>query len=465
MLLSHLAATLFPGSKNQIVYIHLADTSLEARSLLGSYVSSKSQPGNFEWKEGALIRAMREGKWLVLKDIDRGSNEVLGILKPLIESLSPGKWVGARGSIEVPGHGRITAAHDFAVFATRSVVPFANGLFPAPAFLGAHKFHNITLGTATSDELRVIITSRFPRLAGPMTSNLIHLWESIKALGGSSSSREIGMRELEQICVRVETVLPPNHGQMDVEGSSGATVSMATLLPSTSLREEIYLNARDIFFGAGTMTSAARSHTDSVARLVAQHFGIEDERREQLLNRWSPEIDILKDVNGRVQAIHFGRVQLHTKATPLRIATPQTRPFAMHRPARLLMSRIAGALALSEPVLLTGETGTGKTSVITHMASLLRRPLISLNLSHQTETADLLGGFRPVDARIPATDLQEVFLDLFSKTFSRKKNEKFEGEVRKAVLEGKWKRAVALWKESTRLARERIKAKREQTDE
>ena len=50
-------------------------------------------------------------------------------------------------------------------------------------------------------------------------------------------------------------------------------------------------------------------------------------------------------------------------------------------------------------------------------------------------------------------------MDLFGGTFSRKKNAQFEESVRRAVHEGKWKRAVALWKESIRLAREKIQAK------
>ena len=84
---------------------------------------------------------------------------------------------------------------------------------------------------------------------------------------------------------------------------------------------------------------------------------------------------------------------------------------------------------------------------------------VTLNLSHQTESADLIGGFRPVDARIPGSELQVRFIELFGATFSRKKNEKFETEVRKAVNEAKWKRAVGLWKESVRMAQERYKTK------
>ena len=83
-------------------------------------------------------------------------------------------------------------------------------------------------------------------------------------------------------------------------------------------------------------------------------------------------------------------------------------------------------------------------------------------MSHQTESADLIGGFRPVDARIPGSELQARFIELFGATFSRRKNEKFEMEVRKAVAEGRWKRAAGLWKESVRLARDRIRKRREE---
>jgi midasin len=143
----------------------------------------------------------------------------------------------------------------------------------------------------------------------------------------------------------------------------------------------------------------------------------------------------------------------------MEIVGSTVRPFAMHKLALMLLSRIATAVALNEPVLLTGETGTGKTTSVTHLAHLLRRPLISLNLSHQTESSDLLGGFKPIDAKVPGSALQGKFLDLFGATFSRRKNTKFEESARKAVSEGKWKRAVGLWREAARLAKERIENK------
>ncbi|KAJ7132921.1 midasin nuclear AAA ATPase [Mycena filopes] len=460
LLLTHLAQLLHPGVKNQIIHIHLADTSLDPRSLLGAYISSPTQPGTFEWKEGVLVRSMRQGKWVVFEDIDRGSSEVLGVLKPLVESLGPGKWIGQRASLDVPGRGRVVAADGFAIFATRSVVPSRTGTFPPPLFFGAHKFHEILLSSPTPRELEIIIASRFPRLAGSTAQALIALWDAIKALGSAASTRDVGLRELESFCTRVQRLLPSSHDAMDVDSDSSAqTLPLSTIFPNPTLREELYLEARDVFFGAGATTASARTHLDNIARVVAQHLGLEPERSAWVLNGRTPEFEVEKDVNGRPMAVRVGRTRLAARPVKAEMLAPNTRPFAMHRPAVLLLARIATAVSIAEPVLLTGETGTGKTSVVTHLAALLRRPLVSLNLSHQTESADLIGGFKPIDARIPGSVLQERFLQLFGGTFSRRKNEKFEAEVRKAVGEGRWKRAVEAWRKSTQLAKQQIQAK------
>jgi midasin len=53
----------------------------------------------------------------------------------------------------------------------------------------------------------------------------------------------------------------------------------------------------------------------------------------------------------------------------------------------------------------------------------------------------------------------EHWSELFGATFSRKRNAVFEDGLRKAVREGRWKRAVSMWKESGRMAKERIRGK------
>lgn len=337
-----------------------------------------------------LVRSMREGKWVVFEDVDRGSNEVLGVIKPLVESLRLGKWIGGRASLEIPSRGRVVAHDSFTLFATRSILPSRNGSFPPPVFFGAHKFYEVVVSSPTSEELTTILNTRFPRLAGGAMLAVICLWDAIKAVGSVASTRDVGLRELEKFCSRVQRLLPASYQPMDVDSDPVEKLPLLAIFPNPSLREDMYLEARDVFFGAGTLTSAARTHMEAVAFVIGEHLGLDSERRDWVLHGRTPEFDLEKDVNGSILTVRIGRSRLLAQATKTEIAPLAMRPFAMHKPATLLLSRIATAVSLSEPVLLTGETGTGKTSIITHLASLLRRPLISLNLSHQTESSDLL---------------------------------------------------------------------------
>lgn len=422
-------------------------------------MSSSTSPGTFEWKEGVLVRSMREGKWVVFEDIDRGSNEVLGVIKPLVESLTLGKWIGGRAHLEVPSRGKVVAHAHFMLFATRSLLPSRKGEFSSPVFFGAHKFSEVTVKSLSIDELRTIVTTQYPRFGGEVAAAIINLWDSAKKLGSHSSGRDIGLRELQKFCQRLDRIIPSSLHSMDISSGDTHVPTFAQIFPNPSIREDMYIEARDVFFGAGTMSASSRAHAETVARVIGDYLNLEADRQQWVLKGKTPELTLEKDSNGNTTALQCGRAHLPALSAKQGLPPSPSRPFVLHKPALSLISRIANAVSHNEPILLTGETGTGKTSVISHLASLLHRPLISLNLSHQTESSDLIGGLKPIDARIPGSALQERFLGLFGSTFSRRKNEKFETEVRKAVNECKWKRVVGLWKESVRLAMERIRAK------
>ena len=66
---------------------------------------------------------------------------------------------------------------------------------------------------------------------------------------------------------------------------------------------------------------------------------------------------------------------------------------------RRMYSLVERCLSSSEPVLLVGETGTGKTTVCQLLALMRSQHLHILNCNQHTETADFLGGFRPTRNR------------------------------------------------------------------
>ena len=60
---------------------------------------------------------------------------------------------------------------------------------------------------------------------------------------------------------------------------------------------------------------------------------------------------------------------------------------------------VGNSVEKSEPVLLVGGTGCGKTTACQLLAEKLGRPLYILNCHQHTETSDILGGLRPVRGR------------------------------------------------------------------
>ena len=98
--------------------------------------------------------------------------------------------------------------------------------------------------------------------------------------------------------------------------------------------------------------------------------------------------------------------------------------------------------------------------MVQHLATLTGTPITVLNMSQQTESADLLGAFKPVDPRREATALHDTWTALFEKTFSLRRNAPFLDAERKAYVGGRWARLAKLWGEAARMAAQRIASTR-----
>uniref|UniRef100_A0A0E0BB97 Midasin n=1 Tax=Oryza glumipatula TaxID=40148 RepID=A0A0E0BB97_9ORYZ len=137
--------------------------------------------------------------------------------------------------------------------------------------------------------------------------------------------------------------------------------------------------------------------------------------------------------------LQVGRVTLQCSDKPVLI---QKGPFADIRRALEVLERVACSIKFNEPVLLVGETGTGKTTLVQNLASWLKQPLTVVNLSQQSDISDLLGGFKPADARSICFPLYIEFKDLFCRSFSGKDNEAILRHCDVYVMEKKWKKLL-----------------------
>ncbi|KAJ2451337.1 AAA ATPase midasin [Coemansia sp. RSA 2336] len=397
---------------NELVTIHVSG-NMDAKVLLGSYVTSQ-RAGDFEWRSGLLATAVEEGHWVLIENIDLAPPDVVQTLLPLLETRA--LFVATRGQ-------RIAAHEQFRLFATLS--PDSRAVARAEALLGSSIWTRVEIG-ALDAEMPAIIRGAFPRLSEDAEA-LATAFTSIRDIAGSAagSSREptLSTRDLVKWCARLSVFYGGD-------------------------RFLLFQEAVDVF----TLRESDFTRWRTLAQRVGSVLGISKDRVQQFMDQYSPNTT----TTGRV--LKIGRASLSIDGA----AKSEQMPFADTRHARRLLERIATCVQLQEPTLLMGETGTGKTTVVQHLAALTGRPLMVFNLSQQSDAADLLGGFRPVDVGQIALRLRETFDALFARTVSVRKNAAFLDKTRSAFGRRDWKRLAALYRAALGNARQMLEKARKQ---
>lgn len=379
---------------DKMVTLHLNEQS-DAKLLIGMYATG-SKPGTFAWKSGVLTTAVREGRWIFIEDLDRAPNEVISTLLPLIE----------RGELLIPSRGEtVRAARGFRIIATmRSTLnPRGQEIIPRQNMIGHRFWNSITVQMPQLEEFQQVISAKYPalqkHLSGIMRvySRLLELYSDAKFSSENGTSlRAMTPRDLLKWCDRIAVLL-----------------AQSTSF-STAQADDIFMEAFDCFAGS-LRSDSARS---KVMACVAEELHIDPQRRDHLLTDRSVKLSI-PSKNTAAGTIQVGRAKLSKHKSSKRAMS--SRPFSTNDYTLRLLEKVAVAVDRQEPLLLVGETGTGKTTTIQYLAEQLGRKLIAFNLSQQSESGDLLGGYKPVNVRSLVIPLKDEFDDLFDTTFSRKK--------------------------------------------
>src|SRR5690606_32994692 len=85
------------------------------------------------------------------------------------------------------------------------------------------------------------------------------------------------------------------------------------------------------------------------------------------------------------------------------------------------------------------------------LADCLRKKLRVINLSQQTESGDLLGGYKPLEMRTLIIPIKDLFDDLFASTFSQKKNARYLEVLGKCFARQQWSRVITLFREAVKM--------------
>jgi midasin len=421
---------------DKMVTLHLNEQS-DAKLLIGMYATG-AKPGTFSWRPGVLTTAVREGRWIFIEDLDRAPNDVISTLLPLIE----------RGELLIPSRGEtVRAARGFRIIATmRSTIsPRGQEIVPRQNMIGHRFWNSITVQMPQLSEFDQIIRAKYPALQKHLTrvmavyERLLELYVDAKfASENGTSIRAITPRDLLKWCDRINVLL-----------AQSSTFNSAQA-------DDIFMEAFDCFAGS-LRSEVARS---KVMACVAEELHVDPQRRDHLVRSRDIKFS-LPSKNASSGTIQIGRSRLSRHKVKKR--TTSNRPFSTNDYTLRLLEKIAVAVDRQEPLLLVGETGTGKTTCIQYLAEQLGRKLIAFNLSQQSESSDLLGGYKPVNVRSLVIPLKDEFDDIFDTTFSRKKNLRFLEMLGKRVAKGEWKRVCTLWREALKMVDAARKAHESQT--
>ncbi len=79
------------------------------------------------------------------------------------------------------------------------------------------------------------------------------------------------------------------------------------------------------------------------------------------------------------------------------------------------------------------------------------------NLSLQTDSTDLLGGYRPLEIRHIARIVYTEFVDLFISCFSKSQNAQFLEFVTAAYEKGQWKKLSQCFRRAAKMGLDKVR--------
>jgi len=476
------------GHFDDLVRLHL-DDQMDSKTLLGNYACT-DVPGEFRWVAGALTQAVAQGRWVLIEDIDRCPFEILSAIISLLE----------RRTLYLAGRGdTIVAAEGFQLFATRTTTGVAGA--PAPTTEATPLLHalfsRVHVSALTREELLHILAQRLgPRFASKkLMAQILATFHAFVPLPSSASadeavapspfassaalgsSRKYSTRDLLKWLTRIEIVL--RAAGFDVKSSEHITAHM---------NEQIFLSAVEVFaspipppvrpltaaaaaastsataaaIAGGASSAAAASATASVigagltprqqvVAYLASLWQIDPARAQYFAQMYKPRLEVTPS------SLSIGRVTLSRFVAGAQSAMAEAQPtFAFTKYHLSLLEHMAACVLLREPMLLVSDTGTGKTTTIQMLAHLCGRRLHVQNLNQQSDSADLIGGFKPTEIGKLMVPLMNQFGALFPRTFSRAQNADFLAKLRRKYDEKAWNTLIKMMRQSVESAEKKL---------
>ena len=448
-----------PG--DSLLEFHI-DEETDSKTLIGSYTITDI-PGEFAWRAGALTHATREGRWVLLEDVDSVPAEIQATLVKLLEDrmlpLGNGKYESCHPNFRIFGTCTTSLSQQQKRHSLRITANRGGGKH----ILNPSLWRKVHVNSLPFSELKEIAVSLYSTIPETVIDSAVSLMQALDR----SARRE-----------RSDLELMDGDIQRDALTTKIRTTSLWTGSREPAVRDFLKLLSRisnGINFEKNVDYATEAQRTLCLAESVDIFVGSfpERERKRKFITLiaapvWSISRDLaLSYVEARrpstlssVEFIEIGRAKIHI-GFHNKCALGSSNTFAPTNHALRLMESVGVCIRENEPILLVGETGCGKTSLIQQLAAKCERELIVQNLSLQTDSTDLLGGYRPLELKNVARRIYQDFVDLFVSTFSRKQNAKFLQYASSTLEKSNWKMLSQCFQKAARLGLEKVKEEKE----
>ena len=309
----------------------------DLQEYLGTYVSGSD--GKLQFQEGILVKALREGHWIVLDELNLAPTDVLEALNRLLDD---------NRELLIPETQEVVRPHEsFMLFATQN---------PAGLY-GGRK----TLSRAFRNRL---LELHFDDIPIDELQEILHQRTQLP----------------ESRCKRIVAV----YRELSVLRQEGRV-----------FEQKSFATLRDLFRWALRPNDTIEDLAANGFMLLAERVRKPEERHilkeiiEKAMSASGPRVKIDEQA---IYARDCNEILQHQQHA-------HSHDVVWTKAMRRLYVLVSRAIANNEPVLLVGETGCGKTTVCQMLADALSKELHTVNAHQNTETGDLVGSQRPIRNR------------------------------------------------------------------
>ena len=378
------------------------DSSVDIKDLIGTFRSTA--PGCFDFMLGPLAECVENGNWLLLEDLDLASSDVTSALVALLQT----------GELYVPEQDKvIRCSPSFRLLATVQTSGTGGsgrrGVIPHMQLWG-----NVSVLPQSTLEMFQCVATACPNVNHSVLLSVKQTFETLYSVANASVDDDVVLEQCPDISHNeVKRLLP--HVRLSLREllrwgrrmMVRAAQCTTTEFIDTTTRGIMYLEALDSFC---KHLPESKGYS-TMARTIGAGLGVTAETQTFLLEHHRPQVT--GPENG-VFTIGRQSLQVHETVEPTHKTDAN---FGDTKSSLALMERLAVCVKMIEPVLLTGETGVGKTYMVQHLANQLNQDLVVHNLNQQSETSDIIGGYKPTDMTASGTTLSDRAVRLMQATY------------------------------------------------